>query len=76
MTRREQMTAYQRAYEQTAKGKAAKKRYNERRIWLSQRDVMGVAATAEQAQAINAHIQRRKREFIARQSSGTETQSV
>jgi hypothetical protein len=65
MTRREQMTAGQRRYEQSPKGKAAKKRYNDKRIFLARTRCVGVAATAEQARAINAHIQRRRREFIA-----------
>jgi hypothetical protein len=76
MTKRERYTAHQRKYEQTEKGRACKRRYNERRIWLNRWRNIGVATTAEQARAINAHIKVRKRELIARQSSGTKTQSV
>lgn len=57
--------AAKRRYEQTAKGKASHRRYCTRRIWIGGNRTAGVAATVEQAQAINAHVQRRKREFIA-----------
>ena len=76
MTRREQMTAAQRRYEQTAKGKATLKRHRDKRIFLGRNRCVGIAQTVEQARAINAHIKVRKRELIARQSAGAEAQSV
>ena len=66
---------WQRKYEQTAKGKATKKRHNDKRYWIH-RDRPAHAASAEEAQQIRAHINRRKREFIARQSARAEAESV
>ena len=75
MTKRERYTAHQRRYEQTEKGRACKRRYNERRIWLNRRQNLGAAPTVEQARAINAHIQRRTRAFKGQQA-GAEAQGV
>ena len=73
--RRQQLRAGQRRYEQTAKGKAAKWRYQMRRIYLSHRETAGVADTIAQAKAIQAHIKERKRAFKG-QPSGEETQGA
>ena len=75
MTKREQMTAAQRRYEQTEKGKATLKRHRDKRIFLGRNRCVGIAQTIEQARAINAHIQRRKRAFT-RQQAGAEAQSL
>ena len=64
-----------RKYRQTAKGKAAAKRINAKRIILGGRCI-GYAKTADERRAIQAHIQRRRREFVAGFKSGAETQSV
>lgn len=66
--RRAQRLAAQKRYEQTAKGKACLKRWRDKRIWLARNRLIGAAATADEAKAINAYIQRRKRGFIAGQS--------
>lgn len=63
-----------RRYQQSEKGKAAKRRSskncNQRRIWVGSK-YCGVATTPEQALAIRAYARRRRREFITRQSAGT-----
>jgi DNA-binding PadR family transcriptional regulator len=74
VTKRERLAAARRRYEQTAKGKATLKRWRDKRIFIGHNDCIGIAATAEQARAINAHIQRRKRVFITGLSTGTEAQ--
>lgn len=72
------MRAKQRRYEQTAKGKATKRRYNAKRIWLNRTDLYGMAPSAEEAKAINAYITRRRVDFVAqqRQSARAEAEGV
>lgn len=70
------LRAAQKRYEQTAKGKACLKRHRDKRIWLNRNHAIGVAKTIEDAKAINAHIQRRKREFVTRFAAGAETESL
>lgn len=64
--RKAQRKVAQARYERTAKGKATLKRCRDKRIFLHRDRCIGVAATVEEARAINAHIKRRKLEFIAR----------
>ena len=65
--RRAQCRAAQARYEQTAKGKATLKRHREKRIFLSRNREIGRAKTAEEARAINAYIQQRKKGYVAQQ---------
>jgi hypothetical protein len=61
-------------YRQTAKGKAAIKRANEKRVIVATRVIyLGTKAQRDQ---VHAHIQRRRREFVTRFESGAETQSL
>ena len=74
--RRAQCREAQKRYEQTDKGKATMARYGRRRVQIGHNyKVVAVGKTVEEAQALRAHIQRRRREFIARQSARTEAQS-
>lgn len=58
----------QKRYEQTAKGKATLKRHRDKRIWLNRNQCIGIAATKDDAKAINAYVQVRKRAFQRQQS--------
>jgi len=69
------MTAAQRRYEQTPKGKACLKRHRDKRVYLNRYHCLGIAATKELAHAIHAHIKARKRAFTGQQS-GKETESL
>ena len=62
------LRAAQRRYEQTPKGKACLKRYCDKRIWIGRGYPSPIAASAEEAKAIEAHINRRKRDFQRQQS--------
>ena len=72
---RKAYTAYQRRYEQTAKGKACLKRHRDKRIFLAKNHCLGIASSADDAKAINAYIKARTRAF-QRQQSGAETESL
>lgn len=66
-------TPAMRRYLASPRAKAVKARHNAvnnpRRIMLNRRQYYGLAPTIASAQTINAHIKRRRLEFIERQSS-------
>ena len=66
--RKAKQREYQARYQLTDKGKATRKRYQDRRIFLGTNDCRGIAATTADAQRINAYIQARKRAFKGQQA--------
>jgi uncharacterized membrane protein len=62
-----------RRYRATAKGKATVKRANEKRVVATRVIYLPTKDTRDLAHAL---IQRRRREFVTRQSGGAETESV
>jgi hypothetical protein len=52
-------------WRQTPNGKAANARHNARRLWVG-REYHSCAASADQATAINRHIQEKRRAVITR----------
>jgi 1,2-phenylacetyl-CoA epoxidase PaaB subunit len=74
MTKRERYTAHQRRYEQTEKGRACKRRYNAKRIWIHKRKTV-MASTAEEAQAINAYLATRREGYVTQQRQQARAQA-
>jgi hypothetical protein len=70
----EKVKAAARRYRATAKGKATVKRANEKRVVVATRVIY--LPTKDTRDLAHALIQRRRREFVTRQSGGAETESV
>jgi hypothetical protein len=67
--------ARERRYRLSAKGRASHEAANKRRLLVGHQFV-GQANSVEQAALINAHIKRRRREFIARLSAGAQVEGA